>query len=222
MAGSTGPNIVKNKLVMYLDPINTKSYISGSNYFYDLTSSDMDFTILNNPLYIDGSLKYDGINNVIERQIPPSTNLDVGSDGAFSFGGWVKTESATSYRWFIIGSFSWTFNIQNDIITIRFTSRNVINFNVTYTHDVWINWLAVVDKPNNTIILYKNGEQIDISTNAISTGGIGTLNSAIGEFSNSTNKFKGTIGPVYYYAKALTAAEILQNYNAQKTRFGLS
>jgi hypothetical protein len=221
MAGSTGPNIVKNKLVMYLDPNNTKSYISGSNYFYDLTSSDMDFTIQNSPLYIDGSLKYDGINNVVDRLISPSTNLDVGTDGAFSFGGWVKTESSTSYRWLILGAFSWTFNIQSNIITIRYISRNVINFNVTYTHDVWVNWFAVVDKPNNTIILYKNGEQIDISNSATATGAIGTGNSSIGEFSNSTNKFKGTIGPVYYYAKALTAAEIQQNYNAQKSRFGL-
>ena len=36
---------------------------------------------------------------------------------------------------------------------------------------------------------------------------------------NTSEIWKGTIGPTKIYNRALTAAEILQNYNAHKDRF---
>ena len=35
------------------------------------------------------------------------------------------------------------------------------------------------------------------------------------------NYFNGNIGPVKIYNRALSAAEVLQNYNQLKSRFGL-
>jgi hypothetical protein len=34
-------------------------------------------------------------------------------------------------------------------------------------------------------------------------------------------RLENLIGPISYYNKALSVAEITQNYNAQKSRFGL-
>jgi len=48
-----------------------------------------------------------------------------------------------------------------------------------------------------------------------------TANIFIGQF-QATQYFKGTIGITRVYTKALTQAEILQNFNASKTRFGLT
>jgi hypothetical protein len=48
------------------------------------------------------------------------------------------------------------------------------------------------------------------------------FNGAIGaEDGQFNNKFNGNIAQVQVYNRALTATEILQNYNALKHRFGL-
>ena len=38
---------------------------------------------------------------------------------------------------------------------------------------------------------------------------------------SGTRMFKGRIASVYHYNRLLSATEVLQNYNATKTRFGL-
>jgi hypothetical protein len=48
-----------------------------------------------------------------------------------------------------------------------------------------------------------------------------TANIFIGQF-QATQYFKGAIGTTRVYTKALSQAEVLQNYNASKTRFGLT
>jgi hypothetical protein len=41
------------------------------------------------------------------------------------------------------------------------------------------------------------------------------------EFSIISGPLKGDISQVFIYNRALTPSEVLQNYNATKTRFGL-
>jgi len=54
------------------------------------------------------------------------------------------------------------------------------------------------------------------------TGGItSTAKAVIGARNGVANYFGGNIAIVKYYNKVLTSAEILQNYNATKGRFGL-
>jgi hypothetical protein len=43
----------------------------------------------------------------------------------------------------------------------------------------------------------------------------------IGGFWSSGEFFDGNIGPIRLYSQALSAAEVTQNFNAQKSRFGL-
>jgi hypothetical protein len=46
------------------------------------------------------------------------------------------------------------------------------------------------------------------------------MDSNSGNF-DASQKFRGKYGPIRFYNRALSAPEIEQNYNAQKTRFGL-
>ena len=48
-----------------------------------------------------------------------------------------------------------------------------------------------------------------------------TANMAIGKYTYTTNFFKGNIGPVHIYNRALSSNEVLHNYNALKGRFNL-
>jgi len=51
--------------------------------------------------------------------------------------------------------------------------------------------------------------------------GIDTGTIKIGTNRNATNSFDGNIGPCHIYNRALSANEVLHNYNALKGRFGL-
>ena len=43
----------------------------------------------------------------------------------------------------------------------------------------------------------------------------------IGAYATNNYRFIGGVGPVRQYSRALSADEILKNFNAQKERFGL-
>ena len=62
-----------------------------------------------------------------------------------------------------------------------------------------------------------DGDYIDMSTKSIT-------NSAaiqVGRLMNGLEYWNGQIGPIQIYNRALSASEVLQNYQAQKERFGL-
>jgi len=68
MAGTVAPNIVTNRLVMYLDAANTTSYpfpYTGSSWF-DLTGNLRNATLFNGPTFSSansGSIVFDGVND---------------------------------------------------------------------------------------------------------------------------------------------------------------
>jgi hypothetical protein len=78
----------------------------------------------------------------------------------------------------------------------------------------------------NTSTTYLNG--YDTTNGRISigtpTGFVGTMNNVIlgkGFFLDATRLYAGRIASTFIYNRALNATEVLQNYNATKTRFGL-
>ena len=95
--------------------------------------------------------------------------------------------------------------------------------NMTNALNTWMNITSIVDNINRTITVYKNGSlvgtssQWSIFTPPSSTVTIGN-NSMTG---NTGDYIKGRVANVLVYNRALTAAEISQNYEADKTRFGL-
>jgi hypothetical protein len=95
--------------------------------------------------------------------------------------------------------------------------------NMTNALNTWMNITSIVDNINRTITVYKNcslvgtSSQWSIFTPPSSTVTIGN-NSMTG---NTGDYIKGRVANVLVYNRALTAAEISQNYEADKTRFGL-
>jgi hypothetical protein len=69
-------------------------------------------------------------------------------------------------------------------------------------------------------MLYKNGYQVGTSFTTATPPASSTFNGVIGdEQSDFATPFKGNISSVQIYNRALSAIEILQNYNATKSRF---
>jgi hypothetical protein len=83
---------------------------------------------------------------------------------------------------------------------------------------------------NNVVVIYNNKQaSIYLNGNLVRTGLTSSKRLLIGIVignqslpgSTSYGGFRGNIANISYYNKALSAAEILQNYNAQKSRFNL-
>ena len=74
----------------------------------------------------------------------------------------------------------------------------------------------------------RSGTGTTIYLNAVSDGSfangtsISAGSAAIGyQLANSTRYIDAFIGPSFYYSRALTAAEILQNFNALRGRYNI-
>ena len=225
------PTIVTNGLVLALDAGNTKSYVSGSTTWRDLSGnnktgslSGVTFGSANN-----GVFNFDGVNDIINfgtgNTFFPLTNLTI--DLWFQSKGTVPTTGTTpglfGFTYGIRASFASTNNIQFGL------SSGSSNQNLSYTHtsnfrdDGSWNNIVFQGTPTNSYI-YLNGE-LKASRSLTWLGNTiwPTSDWYLGRDINNSNQFfTGSIASYRMYNRALTQQEITQNYNAYKSRFGLS
>lgn len=92
-----------------------------------------------------------------------------------------------------------------------------------YANGTWVNTVFVRDTVDDNLYLYVNGVLAQTTTD-LSTGVItNAQNVWIGRsaYLGGSYPFLGNISIVMIYNKVLNAAEILQNFNAVKSRYGL-
>jgi len=68
MSFNFSPKIVTDGLVLYLDAANTKSFISGSTTWNDISKNKNDGTLINGPTFNPnnmGSIVFDGLNDYV-------------------------------------------------------------------------------------------------------------------------------------------------------------
>jgi len=227
MAFNYSPKIVTNGLVFYVDAANTRSYVSGSTTWADLSRGGNTGTLTNGPTFSStngGSIVFDGTNDSIN--LSQSNTIDVNS---FTWSGWFNGVYSAQRAFLFIGNavgqsispykiFIGT-TIQSSQTRLRVNYNNVAIVNLGNLVDNTTYNLSIT-YDGTTTIMYVNGVSIGSST-AMS----GNLNSKtyayIGSTAQSSEFFSGRISQTSIYNRALSATEILQNYNATKTRFGL-
>jgi hypothetical protein len=104
---------------------------------------------------------------------------------------------------------------------ITTTTTETMDTTTSISTNTWYHIVAVIDFTNSIMKAFINGTQ-DATTNALSGAGstssdavyIGNRNTGAG-----SSDYSGRIAQIRYYSKALSAAEVLQNYNATKTNF---
>ena len=113
MAGIVAPDIVTNGLILYLDASNTKSYVSGSTTWRDLSGTAITGSLVNGPTFSStnaGVITFDGTNDYV--QVSDNANLR-SSSGTYSL--WFNctgtasgssTNSAVLYKADTVGSFN--------------------------------------------------------------------------------------------------------------------
>ena len=87
--------------------------------------------------------------------------------------------------------------------------------------NVWRNYIATSD--STSISLYKDGQSLgsNSSTYSFSSFAGGYNGVRLGEAGFYHNHYDGQIGLFQMYNRALTASEVLQNYNATRGRYGI-
>jgi hypothetical protein len=223
MALHHSPRIVTNGLVLCLDAGNRKSYSGSGNVWRDLAGSN-NGTLTNSPTFSSangGSIAFDGANDFVI--ITNNISLNTPNNTLVC---WAKSNVE---NWNEYG-----FLLSKRNIYIIHPTINTKNVNYYYRlNDNWIQEMVTV--PNITIWnmyacswdgtrinAYLNGSLIKsgVKTGLLNTGDTNSLE--IGRDSgNSSRILNGNISIAQIYNRALTPAEIQQNYNATKGRYKL-
>lgn len=228
---SGGPNIVTSGLVLYLDAANTQSYSTGQTTWKDLTKSGTILTKSTSSLetsVIGGStaFNFDALNKNFTGTLlgsSPSTNATLEA--------WIYP-AATELQADDRGCVILLYGVNGLYMSWNKSNQKLSNY--WYGHpsegyhenanasnrSVWNHWTSVWDYSAGVLRQYTNG--IKATTDA-STQGTGEAGSVLTIGQESTyRQFSGGISIIRIYNTALTTTQVLQNYNAQKTRFGLS
>jgi len=212
--------IVTSGLLNSLDAGFTMSYSTSGTTLYDISGNNYNGDLVGGPTFNSsngGSIVFDGSDDYI----------NVNSGGSI-----LSNVNYTKIAWFYITNLA--------------TSNNIISGGNTGQHAFWTaggnklnaghngNWTTVVSTTTlvtntwycgavtfdttNGWKLYVNGNQEATSVSTTTFTGTGDIQ--IGRYQTGNN-YTGRIAITQIYNRVLSATEILQNYNAQKSRFGL-
>jgi hypothetical protein len=238
MAFHYSPKIVTDGLVLYLDAANTKSYVPSSTPWNDISRGGNNGTLINGPTFNSangGSIVFDGVDDYVN--IPNSNLLNPTEQITISCyvkltnlrnsiyeSLVVKTSIGGSFGTAQYGLVGWRGGLSAAGIFFRLglsSGISTVSSNVNNT-EILNRWVYVTATYNGSSmrIYYNSVLQNSLST----TGTINTITDDLFVGKNGINNDNYTssnIANVKVYNKALSPTEVLQNYNATKSRFGL-
>jgi hypothetical protein len=233
MPTSAGPDIVQNGLVLDLDAADRNSYVSGSTTWFDLSGNPNNGTLTNGPTYSSangGSIVFDGTNDLIIKN-PPFTGLPSSQLSVFI---WIKFNSLSAVYYELVSQGRTPSNYEGEwvLITNNVSSSvrlsffdynsgygfNTVNGNTILVTNQWY-YLGFI-KNGTSGTFYVQGSQDGTST-GINKTYTDTGYVIGGGYRDSSHYLSGNLASTQIYNRALSAAEVAQNYNAQKSRFGL-
>ena len=233
MALAHSPRIVTDGLVLCLDAGNTKSYSGSGTTWTDLSGKGNNGTFQNmgsSNLNSDngGSLTFDGSNEYVNCGNPATLSFGTGNF-TLSFvtyrtgtglqgGGYVGKGNGTSEG----------FDFRDNNFFVHGTSGLIASMSFASGTNVWQHHTFVFDRTSSPYIKrYLNGTYNSASTTNNSSNASGNINSGnnfrIGlSVAGGVNRYYiGRMSSVMAYNKALSAAEVQQNFNALRGRYGI-
>ena len=229
MANLYGPRIVTDGLVLHLDAGNRKSYPGTGTTWFDLSGNQHNATIVGTSVWNSDFSGQFAFGNVAQNSqyiiLPHQAAQSTGTSYTMEF--WMRPISSSGKyfcsmaassgdnNYFIIHQDSNSLNRYQGTGTISYSDNEILQF-------------CIVRNGSNTGTFYKNGGTPTSSTNitvinAAASGGwiLNQEQDTLGGTFDSNQNYRGAFMIVKLYNKALSATEILQNYNALKGRFGL-
>jgi hypothetical protein len=231
---STIVNLTTDGLVLYYDPSSTSSYPGTGTTITDLSGNSRNGT-MSNITYTSPYFTYNGSSSQIS--VADNALLEPGSGdwtvevwvnqavagndvvlGKFNNGGLsanvgysIRTTSSTFYAQYGSGAGSGATLIQNST-------------NYTVSLNTWYQIVYVfTNVAANTFQTFANGSSIGSVGHSLASILNTSTNLYIGSYNGGEypQYFDGKIGITRLYNRALTASEVLNNYNVDKSKYGL-
>lgn len=231
-------SIVTDGLVFHLDAANIRSYVGSGNTSYSLNNNitlalnnGVGFTSTNRGMFV-----LDGTNDSLSStnyNIPYVNNSEYTFEAVCRF----NTNPNSYQTVFLFGNSNYEALVlgksrsgfangglyggvygpggQNIIAASSITGAQIVSLGL-------LHYTYTLSKPSSVYVakLYVNGVLDATNTSAVSSYTLGTINNfSIG--GPSTDFVNGNIAMVKVYNRALSAAEVKQNYNALRDRFGI-
>ena len=227
MGTKYNPSVVRDGLMIYLDAANKASYPGTGNTWYDL-KRNRNFTLQNSPPFVPdaagGSIGFTAANShwaVSSTSLPTLTRFTA---EVWHYYTGVNSASAPAI-------ISETYPGTNGRININLGSQSgASELRISYFNGAWNNsasysltagnWYHIVGTYDGANLrLYING------VNEVTTANTGTPaanSSGIRLMArwDSNQYWGGNLSTVKIYDRALSQAEVLQNYHATKKRYG--
>ena len=242
MAIHDNPRIVTNGLVLHLDAANIRSYPGSGTAWTDMSGNGKDGTLTNGPTFNannSGSIVFDKVNDyVILSNSYSSPSLPTGSSSRTLISCFKTGASITAPYYEHILHYGTAnlnqayglalFNIASSFYIANHTWSGTSYFTNFAVSTNTIYYVAVTyndsSTPRNTFFV--NGifgttgfGQFKSADYSINTGSAENL--YLGCRISPAEFFGGSIYFVQIYNRALTQAEIRQNFNATRGRFGI-
>lgn len=217
----SGPKIVTNGLLLNLDAAQLRSYPGSGTTWTDLSGNSNNSVLTNGPTFNSsngGSIVFDGVNDYVVV----NNNANILNKTAYTKAVWFRISSFSTNNNLISGDNAsqhafWLFGSPY-LQSGHNGSYSLVVSTTSLSLNTWY-FGAVTFSTTSGWVLYVNG--VSESTNASTTTYTGNDLLLIGAYVAASNLLTGRIACAYVYNRALSSTEILQNYNAVKSRFGL-
>lgn len=242
MATLYSPKVVTDGLVSALDAGNTKSYISGSTILYNLVGTNVSGSLVSGNQFstgsggavvLSGSANYLQINNYNFNTLASSSNFTVifvarkthygvsgnnignstlfqGAGNGFDAGWRIFEESEGTPGTVFSGRHGYRFQYPQTRFTLL----------VQDTPNTYRNTFVAFSISPTTTTGFCNGNFTSANT-PVTTYPTASNSGRISFVSAGVGSWEGPIYMVQVYDRALSRDEILQNYNAVRSRFGI-
>lgn len=215
MATNYNPRIVTDGLVLALDAANTKSYPGSGTTWTDLSGNSNTGTLVNGVAQNVGFLSFDGVDDYVQLPITGTytkisfdfwgffddATLSTTSRNESAFGDWNSLRVHFGTRW----SVGMHWNVNSSWVQIPTT-------NLRYG---WNHYSLIYDTVSNQKLVYLNGI---LSSSETTNGSMVLGDFKLGVATALGAYYRGNISNFKIYNRALTSAEVSQNYNAHNSR----
>jgi hypothetical protein len=210
---------------LYLDAGNSSSYLGSGTNWTDLSGNGINGVLVNGPVYNNsnnGHFVFDGINDYVSF----STNLP--STNNLTYEAWVNPSELNSSQFYaLLNHDGWTsgyvhFQFLGNTLQFALNDKNDKYAEFTFSTNNWYHIAAVYSRSNQRVSFYVNGSW---TNNEFYTGNnqpsVASTTLKLGTWNTNSRFFKGKIGLVRVYHRTLSSAELLNNFNVSRPRFGL-
>ena len=226
MAIIRGPKIVTRGLVLALDAADKNSYSGTGTSWNDLSGNANTGTLTNGPIFSGGNggnFSFNGTNQYVDCGNVLASLTDLSLECFVKFGtqsalyGGVISKTLSNANGYEIRIDAYTSTTTS--LVFRYVGDNApVGFNTNFTNGVWYH--VVATGTNGSQRTYVNGNQVGSATYAL-TPSANSNSLLIAKLTYSGLYVNMIMGYARIYNRALTETEVLQNYNATKSRFGL-